>query len=137
MDIANHAKDYKSSEHLFYSCQYHVIFCPKYRKPIIKGEIEKRLKEILNEVANEHDFQIVEMETMPDHVHMIVDCNPRFGIIECVKKMKSVSARTLRSEFPKLTTSMSNLWTRSAFISTVGSVSLEVVKQYIANQKDV
>ena len=137
MDIVNHVKDYKSAEHLFYSCQYHVIFCPKYRKPIIKGEIEKRLKEILNEVANECNFQIIEMETMPDHIHMIVDCNPRFGIMECVKKMKSTSARTLRAEFPKLTTSMPNLWTRSAFISTVGSVSLEVVKQYIANQKDV
>ena len=137
MYIQNNAKDYKSTDHLFYSCQYHVIFCPKYRKPIIKGEIEKRLKEILNEVANENDFQIVEMETMPDHIHMIVDCNPRFGIMECIKKMKSVSARTLRSEFPRLMTSMPNLWTRSAFISTVGSVSLEVVKQYIANQKDI
>ena len=137
MDIVNHNKIYNTSEHLVYSCQYHVIFCPKYRKRMLVGDIEKRLKEILNEVANEFDFKIIEMEIMPDHVHMIVDCNPRFGIMECVKKIKSVSARILRAEFPRLKTSMPNLWTRSAFISTVGSVSLEVVKNYIENQKDV
>ena len=137
MYIANHDKVYKTAEHLVYSCQYHVIFCPKYRKRILTGDIEVRLKEILNEVAETYDFKIIEMEIMPDHVHMIVDCNPRFGIMECVKKMKSVSARTLRAEFKKLTTTMPNLWTRSAFVSTVGSVSLEVVKNYIENQKNV
>jgi putative transposase len=113
-----------------------VIFCPKYRRAILTGDVEKRLKEILLNVASKYEFEILEMEVMPDHVHLLVDCNPRFGIMECVKKMKSVSANTLRKEFTFLTTKMPNLWTRSAFISTVGTVSLETVKRYIENQKD-
>lgn len=77
------------------------------------------------------------MEVMEDHVHLLIDCNPRFGIMECVKKLKGTSASTLVKDFPSLKKKLPNIWTRSAFISTVGSVSLEVVKKYIENQKNV
>jgi putative transposase len=137
MEIANHAKEYKSSDHLVYSCQYHVIFCPKYRKPILTGDVERRFRELAYEAADKHAFQIVELETMPDHVHMIIDCNPRFGIMECVRKIRTHTASNLKVEFEHLTRTMPNIWTRSAFISTVGSVSLDIVKKYIANQKGV
>ena len=137
MEIVNPSKKYEFSNHLVYSCQYHVIFCPKYRKPILKDDVERRFKELAYEVADKYEFEIIEMETMPDHVHMIISCNPRFGIMECVTKIKMTTASVLRSEFKKLTSTMPNLWTRSAFISTVGSVSLDVVKKYIENQKDV
>ena len=77
------------------------------------------------------------MEVMKEHVHLLIDCNPRFGIMECVTKLKGISSKTLREEFPTLKSKLPCLWTRSAFISTVGSVSLETVKKYIENQKDV
>jgi putative transposase len=137
MEIVNPSKKYEFSNHLVYSCQYHVIFCPKYRKPVLKNDVERRFKELAYDVANKYEFEIIEMETMPDHVHMIISCNPRFGIMECVKKIKMTTASALRTEFKKLTSTMPNLWTRSVFISTVGSVSLDVVKKYIENQKDV
>ena len=77
------------------------------------------------------------MEVMDDHVHLLIDCNPRFGIMDCVNKLKGVSSKILREEFPYLKSRIPTLWTRSAFISTVGSVSLDVVKQYIENQKNI
>ena len=77
------------------------------------------------------------MEVMEDHVHLLIDCNPKFGIAECVKKIKGISSHKLRMEFPHLKSRIPTLWTRSCFISTVGTVSLETVKQYIENQKNV
>ena len=77
------------------------------------------------------------MEVMPVHVHMIIDCNPRFGITECVKKLKGISAHEMREKFPELKSRLPTLWTRSSFISSVGSVSLAVVQKYIENQKGV
>jgi putative transposase len=128
-------KEYHTSAHLVYSCQYHVIFCPKYRRKILTNEIYNRLVEIFVEVAEKHQFKIIEQEIMPDHVHLLIDVNPRFGIMQALTKLKAVSSRTLRKEFPSLKTRLPSLWTRSAFISSVGAVTLEVVKRYIEQQK--
>ena len=137
MNISNNNKKYKSDNHLVYSCQYHVIFCPKYRRNVLIDGVDVRLKEIAHEVASKYDFEILEMEVMPNHVHLIIDCNPKFGINECIKKIKGTSSSILRNEFPFLKSRIPSLWTRSAFVSTVGSVSLDVVKKYIENQKYV
>jgi len=130
-------KKYKTHNHRVFSCQYHVIFCPKYRRKVLTNGIDVRLKEILLSVSEECGFDIIDMEVMPDHVHMIIDCDPEYGILQCVKHMKRVSSITLRREFPRLKSRIPSLWTRSCFISTVGAVSLEAVKRYIDNQKSV
>jgi len=135
MKLSNEPKRYHKSSHLVYSCQYHVIFCPKYRRKVLTDGIDERLKEIFIDVANEYDFEILEMEIMPDHVHLLIDCNPRFGIMDCVRRLKSISVSKIKKEFPHINQKLPNLWTRSAFISSVGSVSLETVKQYIEDQK--
>ena len=137
MNVENYSKTYKTDNHLIYSCQYHVIFCPKYRRKVLNNGVDIRLKEIIYEVANQYNFTICELEVMEDYVHLLIDCNPKFGIAECVKKIKGISSHKLRSEFPYLKSRIPTLWTRSSFISTVGTVSLEVVKQYIENQKYV
>ena len=137
MNIVNENKKYKTATHLTFSCQYHVIFCPKYRRRVLKDGIDERLKEIIYEVANKYDFDVPSMEIMEDHVHLIIDCNPRFGIMDCVTKIKNISSKLLRDEYPQLKRKLPSLWTRSSFISTVGTVSLETVKKYIENQKNV
>ena len=129
------SKEYHMSSHLTYSCQYHVVFCPKYRRKVLTNDIVPRLKELFIEISKRYDFTIVEMEVMPDHVHLLIDCNPRFGTMEAVRKLKGTTSNILRNEFPELKRKIPSLWTRSAFISTVGSVSLDVVKQYIEDQK--
>ena len=111
------------------------FFCPKYRRKILCDRKDVRLKEMFLKIAKDHNFEILEMEVMPDHVHLLIDCNPRFGISECVKLLKQQTAHDMCIEFPDIRRRLPSLWTRSCFISTVGSVSLEVVKQYIENQK--
>ena len=137
MNFPTAEKKYHASDHLVYSCIYHIIFCPKYRRKVLTPPYDARLKEIFLEVAEEFQFQILDMEVMPDHVHMIIDCNPRFGVNECVKKLKGRSSRIMRTEFPELKRRLPTLWTRSSFISSVGAVSLSVVQNYIESQKNV
>lgn len=112
-----------------------MIFCPKYRRKVLVADIEKRLKEIFIEVAKSCQFSLLEQEIMSDHVHLLIDINPRFGIMEAVSKLKNVSSKILRKEFPSLKSRLPSLWTRSTFISSVGAVTLEVVKRYIEGQK--
>lgn len=135
MKIEQPHKQYHTSAHLVFSCQYHVIFCSKYRRKILTGEIHDRLVEIFAQTAEKYQFKIIEQEIMPDHVHLLIDVNPRFGIMQAVNRLKGVSSRILRKEFPSLKTRLPSLWTRSAFISSVGAVTLEVVKRYIEEQK--
>lgn len=137
MEISNNAKQYHTIEHLVFSCQYHVVFCPKYRRKVLINGIDERTKELFLRIAEEKQFQILDMEVMPDHVHLLIDCNPRFGIMECVKALKRQSSHILRKEFPELNSKLPTLWTRGCFVSTVGSVSLKTVKRYIENQKGV
>ena len=96
------SSDYTYKKGLVYKNQYHVIWCPKYRRPVLIGEVETRLKEILLEVAKEMDVTIKAMEIMPDHVHLFLDFDPRLSLHVVVKSMKGRSARVLRSEFPSL-----------------------------------
>ena len=128
---------YHTSEHLTYSCKYHVIFCPKYRRKVLVDGIDVRLKEIFLETAARHNFSVTDLEVMPDHVHLLIDCNPRYGIMQCVKDLKRESASLIKKEFPKIMSRLPNVWTRSTFIASVGTVSLAVVEKYIENQKGV
>jgi putative transposase len=101
------------------------------------GAIETRLKAIIQKVCNELNSDLIELETMPDHVHMLVEVDPQFGVHRLVKHIKGSSSRYLRQEFPQLRSRLPTLWTHSYFVSTVGGAPLEVVKQYIENQKNV
>jgi len=128
---------YKSNNNVVYSCKYHVIWCPKYRRPVLVDQIEHRLKEIIQDIANNHDSEILELEVMPDHVHLLVEVDPQYGVHKLIKSMKGASSRTLRAEFPALKSRLPTLWSNSYFVSTVGGAPLEIVKQYIENQKNV
>ena len=136
MDYPSTVKKYHTAEHLTYSCQYHVIFCPKYRRRVLVPPVDQAVKDLFQEIAGTYGFSIPDMEVMPDHVHLIIDCNPRFGVMDCVNRLKGISSRRLREQFPHLKTRLPTLWTRSAFISSVGSVSLAAVQKYIENQKN-
>lgn len=135
--VAEFKINYKSNKSIVYSCKYHVIWCPKYRRRVLVGAIETRLKAIIQKVCNELNSDLIELETMPDHVHMLVEVDPQFGVHRLVKHIKGSSSRYLRQEFPQLRSRLPTLWTHSYFVSTVGGAPLEVVKQYIENQKNV
>ncbi|PDW01979.1 IS200/IS605 family transposase [Candidatus Viridilinea mediisalina] len=113
------------------------MFCAKYRRKVLNEPIAARMKELVLAKQAEYGYTIMEMEIMPDHVHLLLDADPREGIIGIVAKIKGYTSHELRKEFPWLKKRLPTLWTRSKFISTVGSVTLDVVKQYIENQKGV
>jgi putative transposase len=104
---------------------------------VLVEKIAARLKQIIAEVCQEHEADVLSLEVLPDHVHLLVECNPQFGIHRLVKLVKGRSSRLLRQEFPSLTTRMPTLWTNSYFVSTVGGAPLSVIKQYFENQKHV
>lgn len=135
MNIENLEKKYHTASHRTYSCQYHVIFCPKYRRRVLVGGIDVRLKELLIEKQVEYHYVLLAAEVMPDHVHILIDVDPYWPVHRVVTNIKGYLSRILRDEFPKLKSRLPSLWTHGKFISTIGSVSLEVVKQYIDNQK--
>lgn len=126
---------YKSNNNIVFSCKYHIVWCPKYRRKVLIGDVEKRLKEIINELALELNVEIIEMETDKDHIHILIDIDPQFGVMKFIRLAKGRSSKLLRDEFHHLKTKLPTLWTNSAFISTVGGTSLEIVKQYIENQQ--
>lgn len=127
----------RSNNNVVYRCHYHVVWCPKYRRKVIGGKVDDRLKEIIREVCAERDAPIEAIETMPDHVHLLVVVDPQFGIHRLVKQIKGRSSRLLRQEFPHLKSRMPTLWTNSYFVATTGGATLEVVKRYVENQRNV
>lgn len=126
---------YKSNNNVVYSCKYHVVWCPKYRRKVLVEDIAKRLKELIEERCFAINAEIIEMEIMPDHVHLLLEVDPQFGINRAVRSIKGYSSHTLRKEFKSLTTRLPTLWTNSYFVSTVGGAPLNVIKQYIENQQ--
>lgn len=135
MEIQNTNKRYKISNTAMYSCQYHVIFCPKYRRKILVDGIDIRMKELIKEREKDWGYEVLEMEIMPEHIHLLLDVNPKVGIYNIINHIKGYASKVLRQEFPKLKSRLPCLWSRTKFISTVGSVSLETVKKYIEDQK--
>ena len=126
----------RSNNNVVYRCAYHVVWCPKYRRPVLEGAVDARLKQIIRDVCAERECHIIELETMPDHVHLLVECDPQYGIHRLVKQVKGRSSRLLREEFPSLKRRLPTLWTNSYFVATVGGAPLEIVKQYVENQRN-
>lgn len=128
---------YKSNNNVVYSCKYHVVWCPKYRRKVLVDGIDTRLKELINESCENINVDIIEMEIMPDHVHLLIEVDPQFGLNRAVRHIKGYTSHALRTEFPKLKSRLPTLWTNSYFVSTVGGAPLSAIKQYIEDQKNV
>lgn len=120
--------EYKSNNNVVYSCKYHVVFCPKYRRSVLVNGVDVRLKELMQETCEQLNVEIIEMEIMPDHVHLLMEVDPQFGVHKAVKQIKGYSSRILREEFLWLKSRLPSLWTNSYFVSTVGDAPLAVSK---------
>lgn len=128
---------FKTNSNVVYSWKYHGIWCPKYRRKVLVNGVDRRLKEIIHQTAQEFRPTVIELEVMPDHVHLLCEVDPQFGIHRLVRDLKGRSSRLLRQEFPWLRSRLPTLWTHSYFVATVGGAPLVVIKQYIENQKGV
>jgi putative transposase len=121
---------------LYIVVSYHVIFCPKYRRRVLIDNIAERLKQLIREKETDYGYQVLDMEIMLDHVHMLIDVNPKKAVYTIVNMIKGYTSKILREEFPELGKRLPTLWTESKFISSVGAVTLETVKKYIEEQKN-
>jgi len=131
------SSQYRSNRNILFSCKYHVVWCPKYRRSVLIDGADEALKEIVARVCAHRQAQLIELEVMPDHVHLLVDVDPQYGIHRLVKEIKGLSSRELRQNFPFLKRRLPTLWTNSYFVSTVGGAPLAIVRQYIEQQKHV
>lgn len=127
--------EYKSNRNIVYSCRYHVVFCPKYRRKLLMNGIDTRLKELVVHVCEKEHIDLLKMVVMPDHVYLLLDVDPQYGINRAVKQIKGVTSHVLRDEFPWIKSKVPTLWTNSYFVSTAESTPLSAVRQYIENQK--
>jgi len=130
-------REFKSNNNVVYSCKFHVIWCPKYRRKVLVQGVEKRLKQIIAQETESMKAELLELEVMPDHVHLLCEVDPQFGIHRYVKRIKGVSSRLLRQEYSWLRSRLPTLWTNSYFVATVGGAPLAIIKQYVENQKNV
>jgi putative transposase len=118
-----------------FSLKYHIVFCPKYRRPVLVDEVAQRLRGLLIGKAAELEMTVHALEIMPDHVHLFVESDPTRCVAEIVNRLKGFTSRVLRQEFRTLRARLPCLWSRSYYCGTVGHVSEATVKRYIASQK--
>jgi len=131
--------EYKSSNHCKYLVQYHLIWCPKFRYNVLKGNVEEALKRILVEICNKYEYKILELEVMADHIHIFISAKPTVAPTDIVRTLKSITAIQLFKKFPALKKFYSrcgSLWSKGYFVSTIGKVSAETIQRYIQEQKN-
>lgn len=126
---------YKKNAGCVYNIKYHLVWCPKYRKEVLTGNIAVRLKELLAIKAKELNIDLEAIEVMPDHVHVFVTGQPTNAIQYIVNQLKGYTSHILREEFRELRAKLPCLWSRSYYCGTVGYVSEAAIRKYIEAQK--
>lgn len=126
---------YRKNASSVYSLKYHIVWCTKYRRPVLTGNVADDLKRLLFDKAKEISLNIIALEVMPDHVHIFVEADPTDAPHRIVNQFKRYTSRILRNKYKSLRTRIPSLWTRSYYIGSVGQVSEQTVQKYIEAQK--
>ena len=127
--------NYLENDGLIFKNQFHVVFCPKYKRPVLKEGIAKRLSDILYAEAQKMRVHILSLDIQPDHVHMSISFDPRLSLHKVIKQFKAVSSHILREEFPELVSKLPSLWTRSYLSSTDAILDDILIKEYLNSQR--
>jgi len=128
---------WKVSSNTVHNVGYHIIWCPKYRRRVLVGNVESRLKKLLHQISTDIGVTIEKMEVMPDHLHLFVRTHPGNAPHFIMQQLKGRTSRILRTEFPKLRSNLPSLWTRSYYLETIAHISEATIKKYIEDQKRV
>ncbi|MBQ7915959.1 MAG: IS200/IS605 family transposase [Firmicutes bacterium] len=129
---------YYRNRHSCFLLQYHLVLITKYRHPVITGWIEEDLKTYTREFFSKKDMNIVELECMPDHVHILFEAQPQINLADFVNSFKTCSSRRIRQRYGGLLSKYywkPYFWSQTYFLGSVSEKSTEVVKRYIQNQK--
>lgn len=125
---------WKTSKTAIFNISYHLIWCPKYRRKVLVGDIKDRLIFLINEKAKDLELEIVDLNIQSDHVHLFVRSKPIHAPHFIVGQLKGYTSRILRKEFNKLRSRIPTLWTRSYYIDSVGKLNEYTIRKYIQQQ---
>jgi putative transposase len=129
----------RRTSHAVYDTKYHLVWAPKYRKWILRGDIQERVKELFQEIAEHHGFLIDTLEVAPDHVHIFLSFPPRYSISKVVGMLKSISASEIFKEHPEVKKQLwgGEFWEDGYFVRTVGdNVTAEIIRKYITHHRE-
>ncbi len=126
---------YRRNAGSVYSLKYHFVWCPKYRRKVLAGDIAEELRTLLYQKAQELGVEIVALEIMPDHIHLFIESDPTEAPQRLANQFKGYTSRMLRMKFPELRSRLPSMWSRSYYVGSIGTVSEETVKRYIEMQK--
>ncbi|NET66207.1 MAG: IS200/IS605 family transposase [Moorea sp. SIO1G6] len=132
--VRNNQEIFRTNPHSVTLINYHFVWCPKRIKAVLTGKIKMRLQEIIFDLCSEHNWRVIALEIMPDHVDMFLEVDPTFAPSTIIKRVKGRASHYLRKEFPELL-KLPTLWSPSYFCSTTGNANTETVKKYIQNQR--
>lgn len=129
----------KSTSNAVYQANYHLVWCPKYRRQILVGLVASRLSELIREVANKWELQIITFEVQPDHVHLFVSAPPKYSPAKLAQLFKGTTSYVLRLEFPDLKRAIrksGTLWSPGYYVGTAGNVSAQAIQKYINDHRE-
>lgn len=129
--------NYRKTAHSIYDLKYHIVWITKYRKPILRGAIGKRVRELIRQTCASLDVYIVKGHISKDHVHLLVSVPPKLSVSELVKRLKGRSSRKMLEEYSELRQAFwgRHMWARGYFAASTGNVTDEIIAEYIENQK--
>jgi len=122
-----------------YEINYPIVWCPKYRKPVLVGEVKEFLEDQIKTIAEAKGWEVIELEVMPDHIHLFISAPPFEAPTNIVKILKGVTAKRLFEKFPELRKKEfwgGHIWSPSYYVGTAGHVSAETIKKYIEGVKN-
>jgi putative transposase len=127
---------YRKGSHTVYQCNYHFVFIPKYRKPVLRGEVGKRLRELIREICRQNDIIIVKGHIRPDHVHLLLSVPPTMAPSRVMQAIKGKTSHRLMRDFRTIKKTFwgRHLWARGYFVASSGNVTDEVIAKYIEEQ---
>jgi putative transposase len=126
--------DTKQTRHAKYNINYHFVFCPKYRRPVLTGDISDKLIQLIEESVISIGGEIIELVVRPDHVHLFGEFPPTLAPSQIMHAIKGKTSHDLRTLFPQLKSRLPSLWSRSYYVGTAGNMSADTIRKYIENQ---
>ena len=129
-------QNYKSGSHTRYDIKYHIVWITKYRKPIMIGPVAERTRELIRQICMQNEVTIIQGHVSKDHIHLMVSCSPSLAVSKLVQKLKGSSSHKLFEEFAHLRKQYwgQHLWARGYFVVTTGTITDDIIKEYIENQ---
>jgi putative transposase len=127
---------YRNSSHTVYDLKYHIVWITKYRKPVLRGEIAERVRDLIREICKSRDVEIIKGHVSRNHVHIFVSVPPHISVSQLVQSLKGKSSRKMLMEYKSLSRAFwgRHMWARGYFVASSGNVTDDVIMKYIEEQ---